>query len=150
MKNPKNIALGISTLSLVLLAGIAIYNNWSGYRRAKEAETALTEMERNKPARVQVVVPPPGTALSATPSLLLVSIDSQGALKINGEPTGTLEDTSQMRAKIGQAIGEGSNKSVTVKASSKLSYSAVKKLMDEIRDVGAVPVSLQVDTLAAN
>jgi biopolymer transport protein ExbD len=149
MKNPKNIALGIITLSLVILAGIAIYDKWSGYRWAKEAEAAIAEIERNKPARFQVEIPPLSDDLSVSPSLL-VSVDSQGVLQVEGEAVGTLEDTSQMRAKIVRVISERNNKAVTVKASSKLKFSVVTKLMDEIRDAGADPVGLQVDALAAN
>jgi biopolymer transport protein ExbD len=150
MKNPKNIALGIIALSLVVLAGIAIYDKWSGYRRAKEAEAALAEMERDRPARVRVDVPALGTGLVTPSSTVLVSVDSQGAIKVNGEPAGTLDNTSQMRAKLGQAISDRSNKTVMVKASSKLKYSAITKLMDEIREVGAGPVGLQVDEIAMN
>jgi biopolymer transport protein ExbD len=150
MKNPKNIALGIIALSLIILAGIAIYDKWSGYIRAKEAEAALAEAERNRPARIQVDVPARSKDSATSPSTLLVSVDSQGALRVNGEPAGTLDDTSQMRAKLGQAINDRSDKSVTVKASSRLKYPAITKLMNEIREIGAGPVGLQVDEVAAN
>lgn len=150
MKNPKNIAIGIIALCLVILAGIAIYDKWSEYRRAKEAEAALAEMERNMPASVQVDVPAPSTDSPTSSSTLLVSVNSQGALKVNGEPAGTLDDTSQMRAKLGQAISERNDKSVMVKASSKLKYPAITKLMNEIREVGAGPIGLQVDEIATN
>jgi len=71
-------------------------------------------------------------------------------VKVNGEPAGTLDDTSQMRVKLRQLISERNEKTVVLKASSKLKYPSITKLMGEIRDVGAGPVGLQVDALAGS
>jgi biopolymer transport protein ExbD len=150
MKSFKDIALGIIALCVVILAGIAIYDKWSDYRRAKEDEVAVTQMEANKPLRFQVDIPTPSSSPSEPSNALFVSVDSEGALKVNDEPAGTINDMSQIRSKMSQIIKDRKDKVVIIRASSKLKYVEITKLIDEIKGAGASSVNLQMEPLAAN
>ena len=150
MKSFKDIALGIIALCVVILAGIAIYDKWSDYRRAKEAEMAVTQMEANKPPRFQADIPAPVSSPSEPSNALFVSVDSEGALKVNDEPAGTIDDMSQIRSKMSQIIKDRKDKAVIIRASSRLKYGEIAKLIDDIKGVGASSVNLQIEPLAAN
>lgn len=51
----------IGTLCLVIIAAVLLYNQYSDYRRTKEAEAALTNIEANRPQKYQAEVPPDGS-----------------------------------------------------------------------------------------
>jgi biopolymer transport protein ExbD len=171
MKTFKNIALGIIALCLAILAGIAIYDKWSDYKRAKEAEAALVEMEQNKPPRFVAKIPPGNADKRAESNSLVVSIDSEGRLRLNAEEAGTIDDLSQLRTKLAQVFQQRREQhiykpgledatnvpeeeriemTVLVKAPHQMKYREVKKVLDAVKDAGANPVGLQLDELAAN
>jgi biopolymer transport protein ExbD len=137
----------ISTLCLVIIAAILLYNQYSEYRYAKEAEAALTNMEANKPQRYKAEIPPEGLRNSAALEEVVVLVDDQGRLKLNSQEAGTIDDTSQLRAKLEQYFRERGDshpgRTVFVRASSKLRYTEVKKVIDAAKSAGADPVGLQ-------
>jgi biopolymer transport protein ExbD len=147
----KKLAIGVITVSLAIIAFVMSYRLWADHKQAREADTALANIEANKPPRFKAEIPTPGSNPSEATNTLFVSVDSKGALKINDEPAGTLNDTSQVRARLSQIVQNRNDKSVTLKASSKLKYEGISKLIGEIKEVGASSVSVQIDdSIATN
>lgn len=167
MKNFKNIAIVIMALCLVILAGIAIYDKWSESRRVRRAEAALAQMEQNKPPRYEAEIPPANENNRSETNSLVVSVDSKAGLKLNTEDAGTIDDLSQLRAKLAHVIQqrreqhiykpglenvtdipeeERIEKTVLVKANRQMRYPEVKKEVDAVKAAGAGPVGLQMDT----
>jgi biopolymer transport protein ExbD len=144
----KKFVIGIITASLLVVAFTGLYNVWTDYRRAKVAEVALANAEANKPPRFSVEVTPSDSAGSNSHDGAVVSVDDNGRLKLNSQEAGTTNDTSQLRAKLEQYFRErGGNypgRTVFIKASSKLPYTEVTKIIDAAKDAGANPVGLQV------
>jgi biopolymer transport protein ExbD len=143
----KKLAIGIITVSLLVIALTGLYNVWTNYRRGKEAEAALANMEANKPPRYQVEVPSKRPEGANSPDAVVVSVDDEGRLKLNSQEAGTTSDTSQLRAKLEQFFRERGDshpgRTVFVRASSKLRYTEVKKVIDAAKSAGANPVGLQ-------
>jgi biopolymer transport protein ExbD len=172
MKNFKNIAVGIIALCLVILAGIALYDKWSDYKRAREAEAALAEIERNKPPRFVATIPPAnGDKQDGGTDSLIVTVDDQGRIRLNADEVGTIDDLSQLRAKLAQVFKERReqhkyrpgfekrtdipeeeriDRTVSVKTPRELKYGMVVKVIDAVKGAGADPVGLQVAELATN
>jgi len=171
MKRHKNILLGIVTLSLVILAGIALYDKWSDYRLAREAETALAEMERNKPPRFVVTIPSANRDNQNGADSLVVTVDNHGRIRLNADDAGTIDDLGQLQAKLARVFKERTeqhryrpgfenttdipederiDRTVFVKTPRELKYGMVVKVIDAVKGTGADPVGLQVAELAAN
>jgi biopolymer transport protein ExbD len=171
MKNFKNIAIGIIALCLVILAGIALYDKWSDYRRDREAETALAEMERNKPPRFVTTIPPANSDNQDGSGSLVVSVDNQGRIRLNAVEAGTIDDLSQLQTKLTQVFKERReqhlyrpgfenrtdipeeeriDRAVFVKTPRELKYGMVVKVIDAVKSVGADPVGLRVAELTTN
>ena len=108
----------------------------------------------------------PGTP---NPLALIVRINSDETLGLNNEnDLGTINDPSKLSFRLNQIFGErlknGSfnenlikkenlsvpekvQKTVFIKAPKSISYGQVVKIIDEIKVVGANPISLQIDDL---
>jgi biopolymer transport protein ExbD len=144
----KKFVISIITVSLAVIALTGLYMAWNHRQRAKEAEVALANSEANKPQRYKVEVPPDGSGESNSPDEIVVFIDDRGRLKLNSQEAGTTSDTSQLRAKLEQYFRERGDRypgrMVFVKASSKLPYTEVTKVVDAAKGAGAEPVGLQV------
>ena len=138
----------ICTICLIIIAAILMYNQYAEYRRAKEAEAALANMEANKPERYIVQIPPEGSRGADTADGAVVLIDDDGKLRLNSQEAGTTSDTSQLRAQLEQYFRErgdrSSGRTVLVKASRKLSYAEVIKVIDAAKGAGGDPVGLEV------
>lgn len=147
----KKFVIGIITVSLVVIALINIYSIWTNHRRSKEAEAALANMEANKPERYKVEVSPERVRISDSPDDVIVSVDDQGGLKLNSQEAGTTSDTSRLRAKLEQLFREHGDRypdrKVFIKASPKLRYAEITKVIDAAKGAGAEPIGLQVDDL---
>lgn len=93
------------------------------------------------------------------PLSLVVSLDGELNIKLNGEPQGNLSDTIKLYDFLKQIFRDreangvfrsGSNEvetTVFVKADRSAAFSDVIKLIDTIRAAGALPVGLQMDDL---
>jgi biopolymer transport protein ExbD len=131
-----------------LLSQISIYNEWDKYRRAKEAESALANMESNKPQRYEAEVPPSGSRGSNSPDEIIVLVDEEGRLKLNSQEVGTTSDTSQLRAQLEQYFRERRGhypaRTVFIKASCKIPYTEITKVVDVAKGAGADSVGLEV------
>jgi biopolymer transport protein ExbD len=138
----------IGTLCLIIIAAVLLYNQYSNYRRTKEAEAALANIEANRPQRYQAEVPPAGSGGSSSPDEVVVLVDDEGRLKLNSQEAGTTSDTSQLRAKLEQHFRERGDRApgrtVFVKASRKLPYTEITKVVDSAKGAGADPVGLEV------
>jgi len=147
----KKLVIGIITVSLAIIALTGLYSVWTNYRRTKEAEVALANMEANKPERYKAEVPPAGPRGSDSPDVIVVWVDGQGGLKLNSQEAGTISDTTQLRAKLEQIFQERGDRypdrTVFVKAYNKVKYPEVKKIIDAAKDAGADPVGLELDEL---
>lgn len=134
---------------LIIITATLLYRTWSEHRRAQEAESALGSIEASKPPRFKTEIPPDGATNSDSTNRLVVSVDDGGALRLNSEDAGTLNDLSRLRARLEQALrgrsGARPDKTVFVKASSRLSYDEVQKVVDAVKGAGADPVGLEVD-----
>lgn len=75
-------------------------------------------------------------------------VDDEGRLKLNAQEAGTTSDTSRLRAKLEQYFRERGDRApgrtVFVKASRKLPYTEVTKVVDAAKGAGADPVGLEV------
>lgn len=144
----KKFVIGIITVSLLVIALTGLNMAWNHQQRAKEAEAALANSEANKPQRYKAEVLLDDSSGSSSLDEAIVSVDDDGRLKLNSQEVGTTSDTSQLRAKLEQYFREHGNRSpgrtVYVKASSKLPYTEVTKVIDAAKGAGAEPVGLQV------
>lgn len=171
MKTPPNIALRIIALCLIILAGIALYDKWSDYRRAREAEAALADMERNKPPRFVATIPPANKDNQDGADSLVVSVDDQGRIRLNADEAGTIDDLTQLQAKLAQVFKERReqqryrpglenttdipeeeriDRTVFVKTPRAMKYGMVVKVIDAVKGAGADPVELQMAKPATN
>lgn len=139
----------ICTACLVLIAALLTYQTWSRYKRSREAEAAMAEMDARKPPRIKVDVPEAGGRTAGSTDQLVVSVDDKGRLRIGPQDLGTTDDVSHLRAELARALGErgdrGQGKAVLVKASGNLPYGEVVKVIEAARGAGADPVGLQTD-----
>lgn len=137
----------ISTICLIIIAGILMYNRYAKYRQAKEAEVALANMEADKPERYKAQIPLNGSRGADSPDELVISVDDEGRLKVNSQEAGTTSDTSQLRTKLEQYFRERGDRypdrAVFIKTSRKLPYAEIKKVIDAARSAGADPVGLR-------
>lgn len=144
----KKFVIGIITVSLLVIALTGLYIALNHHQRAKEAEVALANAEANKPQRYKAEVPPGSSNGLNSPDEVVVLVDDEGRMKLNSKEAGTTSDTSQLRAKLEQYFRERGDRSLSrrvfVKASSKLPYTEVTKVVDAAKGAGAEPVGLQV------
>jgi biopolymer transport protein ExbD len=144
----KKFVIGIITVSLLVIALTGLYIAWNQHQRAKDAEVALANSDANKPQRYKAGVPLAVSDGSNSPDEVVVLVDDEGRLKLNSEEAGTTSDTSQLRAKLEQYFRERGDRypgrMVFVKASSKLPYTEVTKVVDAAKGAGGSPVGLQV------
>ena len=147
----RKIVIGVITVSLAIIALIMSYRLWTDYKKAREAETALANMEANKPERFKAVIPPEDTRTSESPTQLVVSVDGSGMLKLNTQEAGTISDMSQLRAKLEQVFRERGDqqpdRTVFVRTPHTLKHAEVTKVIDAVKQAGAYPVGLQVGDL---
>jgi biopolymer transport protein ExbD len=140
----KKLVIGIITVSLLVIALTGLYNVWTNYQRAREAEAALA----NKPPMYIAEVPPEPSSGSSSADRAVVSVDDDGRLKLNSQEAGTTSNTSQLRAQLDQYFRERGDRSpgraVLVKASRKISYAEVIKVIDAVKGADADPVGLEV------
>lgn len=134
---------------LIVITAILGHRAWSEHRRAREAEAAMASLEANKPARFRTDVPSKEAAGSDSADRLVVSVGDDGALRLNSEDAGTLDDLSRLRIRLEQALNERSearsNRTVFVRASQRLKYAEVRKVVDAVRGAGADPVGLEIE-----
>jgi biopolymer transport protein ExbD len=134
---------------LIVITAVLVHRAWSEYRRDQEAASALASIEANKPPRFKTIVPPEDATGSNSTDRLVVSIDDSGALRLNSEDAGTLDDLSRLRVRLEQALkergGARPDRIVFVKASSRLKYNEVRKVVDVVKGAGADPVGLEMD-----
>ena len=139
----------ICAACLIIITAILVYRTWSEHRRVQEAESVLGAIEANRPPRFKTEIPLVGATGSDSTGRLVVSVDDGGTLRLNSEDAGTLDDLSRLRARLEQALrergGARPDKIVFVKASSKLRYDEVQKVVDAVKGAGADPVGLEVD-----
>jgi biopolymer transport protein ExbD len=134
---------------LIVITAILGHRVWSERRRASEAEADLASIEANKPPRLKTVIPHKNVAEPDYGERLVVMVDDGGALRLNSEDVGTLGDLSRLRTRLEQAFegrgGTRPDKTVFVKASPKLKYNEVRKVIDAVKDAGADPVGLEMN-----
>lgn len=94
------------------------------------------------------------------PLALVIAVDRNRSLRINRESDfGTVDDTGKLVAKLSEVFADRSangvfddadekiQKTVFIKAPSRLPYGDVVKVVDAVRIAGAEPVSLQIDDI---
>jgi biopolymer transport protein ExbD len=138
----KKLTIGIIAVSLMIIAAIMSYRLWIDYKQSKEAENALTNIEAYKPQRSIAEVP--SNTHDSTSDSLLVSVNDQGQVKLNGKDAGKIDKTEELLSKLTQLLIVRSNKTVLLKVPSAMKYTEVEKLIEEIKKVGGGPVGLQV------
>lgn len=143
------LALGVIAVSLAIIASVMSYRLWSDYRQAREAESALAQIEAQKPELFQAELPPEGMMTSDSPTRLVASLDANGVLKLNEEDAGTISDLSQLRARLEQIFRERGEqqpeRTVFVRIPRSVKYPEVLKVIDAVKQAGAHPVGLQAD-----
>lgn len=127
-----------------------------------------------EPGRFKALIPtppPPDERVppDPNPTTLVVTIDAQGALRLNGkEQMGTVNDTGKLSSALTQLFQERKDnrlyaagkensaneplderilKTVFIKAPRAIRYGEVVKVIDGIKGAGANPVGLQIDDL---
>jgi biopolymer transport protein ExbD len=147
----RKIVIGVITISLAIIAFVMSYQLWADYKKAREAETELANMEANKPERLKVIIPPEDSRTLESPTQLVVSVYESGALMLNAQQAGTISDMSQMRSKLEQVFRERGDqqpdRAVFVRTPRTLKYAEVTKVIDAVKQAGANPVGLQIGNL---
>lgn len=125
-----------------------------------------------KPSRFKAMIPDPPTDIPVDPNplTLVVTIDKDLRLKLNGrsDDLGSVNDTSklsealatlfQQRKDAGTYRSDVTNlldlpedervvKTVFIKAPRSISYGAVTRVIDGVKGAGAQPIGLQIDDL---
>ena len=113
--------------------------------------------------------PPDGRVYPPDPNTLVVTIESDRTLRLNGlTDMGTLDDTSKLQSKLVWLFAERTRnrdyrpelstrsdlpdsmriqKTVFIKAPQTISYGEVARLIDSVKGTGADPIGLQLDDL---
>lgn len=142
----QRLLLIVIAAGVVIIACILAYETWNKRRAAREAEAALQELEKNRPDRYVATTPAEGAP--ASHEQITVSVDEEGALRLSsgaGDPE-AVEDIGQLRARLEQLMRErpGLDRTVVVKASPRLRYAEIQKVVEAIKQAGAVP-ALETD-----
>ncbi len=149
-------AINVTPLIDVLLVLLIIFMVISPLRAAR-----FKTLVPDEPSRQQDI--------AANICTLVVSLDGQGGLRLNGgEPLGTARDTSRLANSLAELFHQrrgagahrcGANdpsalpdadrlaKTVFVKAPRSLAYGEVVRVIDGIKGAGAQPIGLQIDEL---
>lgn len=127
----------------------------------------------HKPSRFKAMIPepPPDRQLPPNPNALIVTIDKDLRLRLNGleEDFGSVNDTSRLGAALarlfqerreahvyrdvdsaslsGLTEDERTLKTVFIKAPRSIAYGEVAKVIDGVKGAGAEPLGLQIDDL---
>jgi biopolymer transport protein ExbD len=126
----------------------------------------------HKPSRFKAMIPepPPDRTLPPNIDTLVVTIDKDLRLRLNGleEDFGSVNDTSKLSAALAKLFqqrreahvyrddvaaltdlseDERTLKTVFIKAPREVSYGAVAKVIDGVKGAGADPLGLQIDDL---
>ncbi len=107
-----------------------------------------------KPSRLESRIPEspashPPSVVSAAPMVTL-GIDHLGrvsAIQLNGQVVTLDQLTSKLRTRLGQRPPE--QKTVFVQAPRHAIYGEVVRIIDRVKDTGASPIGLQIDSLPA-
>ena len=98
--------------------------------------------------------------LRPNPLTLVVSIDKSGALRLNMDSAGNVNDSNSLTNKLSDifkdrekngVFREGTNeveKTVFIKASKSLKYGDVVKVIDAVKVAGSQPIRIQIDDLS--
>ena len=125
-----------------------------------------------KPARFKAMIPdpPPDIPIPPNPLTLVVTIDNDLRLRLNGrsEDLGSTDDTSKLNEALVQLFQERRDagtyrqdvlnpmdlpleervvKTVFIKAPRSIKYGAVARVIDGVKGAGAQPIGLQIDDL---
>ena len=127
----------------------------------------------HKPSRFKAMIPepPPDQKITPNPNALVVTIDKDLRLRLNGlkEDFGSVNDTSKLGAALAKLFQERKEahvyrdiesaglsgltedertlKTVFIKAPRSISYGEVAKVIDGVKGAGAEPLGLQIDDL---
>lgn len=99
------------------------------------------------PERFKAQIPPEGVPAQA--ASIIVSVDERGVISISVDGGGAeaVDNVGELRARLEQLIrergAERSGRAVTVKASPKLKYEDVRKVVGAAKGAGAYPVGLE-------
>jgi len=88
---------------------------------------------------------PKAATASATQTMLNVAIDAQGRILANGAP---LADEAALRDRTRQALRENPELRTVISASSSASHGNVMRVVDTIRDAGAVKIAFAADKIS--
>jgi len=175
----------VTALALAFVFGVSATMLWVYSLSDKELGSTRFDLVKVKedalvwwhqPHALHVFVPPKPMIVGKETSCILpnlltlvVSVDEQRRVALNGNEFGTLDDTSRLAAKLteffqerakSRAYKEGITeredfseipederieKTVYVKAHHSLKYDEVLKLIDDLKGVGADPIGLQID-----
>jgi len=144
----KKIAIFCAACLAVIVVLLA-HRAWSDYGRRREAEDALLKFEAGRPPRFEVDASQGDAKYHDPAARLIVSVGTDGGIKLNDEGAGTTDDTGLLRAKLEQIFrerAEGSSRAVIVLAAPEVKYAEVSKVVEAAKTAGATPVSLHPQT----
>jgi biopolymer transport protein ExbD len=145
------LVLGVIAMSLAIIASVMSYRLWADYTLARQAESALAQLEDHKPERVKAELPSEAMMTSQSPTRLVVSLDANGLLKLNEEEAGAISDLSQLRARLEHIFRERGEqqpeRTVLIRMPRSVKHPEVSKVIDAVKEAGAHPVGLQADEL---
>lgn len=157
-KNLNSGGLSLRLLLAVIAAGVVIiacllaYEGWNKYRVAREAEVALRELEKNRPERYVTATPAERASASSTPAPVILTVDEGGALRLfsgGSEGEEALRDTDDLRARLEHLMRErrerGLDGKVVIRASHRLKYAEVQKVVEVVKQAGAYTVALETN-----
>ena len=94
-----------------------------------------------KDAKVEIKRPSAGSATSASTKSLRVSIDRQGAIYLDGQPT----KPWMLQSKVRDAFRGGADKTVLVIADRRVPVERLVEVVDQLRLAGAADVAVATD-----
>jgi biopolymer transport protein ExbD len=93
-------------------------------------------------------------------SLLLVALEKDGSIKLNSETTGNLENLEAFKQRLKEIFQERTErgvfepnsdkiiKAIAIKSPLSAKYGDVAKIVDALKECGADPIVLQIDSLS--
>lgn len=119
-----------------------------------------------KPSRFKAQIPSENQAENANPRTLIVTINKNLELELNGEKDlGTTDESDKLTARLSSIFAERTannvykenwqnsgetdriEKTVFIKAPRSVGYGNVAKVIDSVKGAGAQPIGLQIDDL---
>lgn len=98
----------------------------------------MSALYLNRSTGLPVNLPKAATAQTQTQNEIVVTIDQQGKISLNRQPT----SIDQLQAQVKSLVGSNSQAVVTVNADERVSHGQVISVMDQLRQIPGVRLAI--------